>query len=107
VTPTKEGFAYRTSSRYGIDPGEHNERRADQIEHAIAVSTDKLGEDQHEPSGVYTDLSDMLASVRHFCDRAGIDYGDVDSHAQTAYEGDVNEDGGVVKRDTERFPEED
>jgi hypothetical protein len=48
----------------------------------------------------------MLASVRHFCDRAGIDYGEVDGHAQTAYEGDVAEDGGVVKRDTERYPEQ-
>jgi hypothetical protein len=95
---------YRTGSRYGLDYGEHNERRADQIEHALTVATDKLGEDKAEPSGVYTDVSDLLASVRHFCDRAGIDYGDVDDHAQTAYEGDVSADGGPVTRDTERFP---
>jgi hypothetical protein len=68
------------------------------------VCTDALGNrPEEEPNGVFTDVSDMLASVRHFCDRAGLDYGEVDEHAHRAYLGD-HEGGQLVARDAERFP---
>jgi hypothetical protein len=94
---------YLTGEPY--DHSRSNESRANQIEHALTVASDKNGET--EPSGVYTDVSDLLASVRHFCDRAGIDYHDVNDHADHAYAGDIAEDGEAAKRDTDRFPEED
>jgi hypothetical protein len=99
---------YRIGETY--DPSRSNESRANQIEHALTVASDKNGEQTAADeirSGVYTDVSDLLASVRHFCDRAGIDYHDVDDHADRAYAGDIAEDGDAAKRDTERFPEED
>jgi hypothetical protein len=66
---------YRIGETY--DPSRSNESRANQIEHALTVASDKNGEQTAADeirSGVYTDVSDLLASVRHFCDRAGIDY---------------------------------
>lgn len=96
---------YRTDSRHDVFT-QQNERRADQIEHALTIATDKNGEVEGEvANGTYTDVSDLLASVRHFCDRAGIDFDDVDDHAERAYEGDLMEDGPKVVRDTDRFPE--
>lgn len=81
-----------------------NEARADDVEFALKASTDKLGErEEEEPHGVFTDVSDLLAHVRHFCDRAGLDYGTVDDHAYRAYLGD-REDGPSVARDADRFP---
>lgn len=93
---------YRTDEPYNHDERQ-NESRADRIEHALAITSDKNGE--AEPSGVFTDVSDMLASLRHFCDRAGLDFGEVDSHAYRAYQGDF-EDGPTAARDYDRFPEQ-
>lgn len=91
---------YRTDEEYHHDERQ-NESRADQLEHALAIVSDCNGED--EDQGVFTDLSDLLAHVRHFCDRAGIDFGEVDSHAYRAYSGD-REDGPPCIRDAVRFP---
>jgi hypothetical protein len=97
-------MAYRTGTPY--NHAESNESRANQIERALDVASDKQAWTD-DKRGVYTDVSDLLASVRHFCDRAGIDYDDVDAHAEAAYQGDLAEDGPPAARDTERFPEED
>lgn len=91
---------YRTDEPYRHDETQ-NESRADQIEHALTVVSDKNGEE--EDAGVFTDVSDLLAHVRHFCDRAGLDYGEVDAHAYRAYLGD-REDGPPCVRDVVRFP---
>lgn len=97
------GFAYRKDPKYTFD--DQNESRADLVERALALSTDCNGQDDADTgAGVFLDLSDLLGNVRHFCDRAGIDYGQVDSHAYNAYLGDRS-DGPLVKRDAERFPE--
>lgn len=74
-----------------------NESRADRAEHALAVSTDC-----QDP---FTDLSDALANLMHFADRAGLDFSAVVEHARRAYAGDM-EDGprAVRSADAERFP---
>jgi hypothetical protein len=94
---------YRANAKYNFD--DQNESRADQTERVLAIGTDRNGECDADTRGVFTDVSDLLANLRHFCDRAGIDYGEVDGHAQHAYEGDLAESGPAVKRDTERFPD--
>lgn len=93
--------------REDVEAGEidiNNERRADSVEHALKVATDHLGErEEEEPNGVYIDVSDLLANVRHFCDRAGLDYGMIDHHAHGAYLGD-HETEPPAARDPERYP---
>jgi hypothetical protein len=90
---------YRTGVPY--DHSRSNESRANLAEHALSLSTDENAND--EPGGAFLDVSDMLANLRHFCDRAGIDFGEVDDHAHNGYLGDLGEDP-VTIRDTERFP---
>lgn len=80
-----------------------NEARADDAEFALKATTDRNGED--EPNGVFTDVSDLLAHVVHFCARAGIDFEAVVDHAAHAAQGDL-EDGPEAARDTDRFPAE-
>jgi hypothetical protein len=97
------GFEYREDPKYSFD--DQNESRADLVERALALSTDCNGQDDPDVgAGVFTDLSDLLANVRHFCDRAGISYGELDAHAHNAYLGDLG-DNAVAKRDAERIPE--
>lgn len=91
--------AYRTDRVYQFGS---NESRADLVESALDIVTDKQAWTT-DPRGVFTDVSDLLAHVRHFCDRAGLDYGEVDEHAYRAYLGD-HEDSPTVERDTDRFP---
>jgi hypothetical protein len=71
---------YRANAKYNFD--DQNESRADQTERVLAIGTDRNGECDADTRGVFTDVSDLLANLRHFCDRAGIDYGEVDGHAQ-------------------------
>lgn len=80
---------------------EQNESRADRAEAAVALVSDCAY--REEAGGVYTDLSDTLACLRHLADRAGIDWEDVLSHANRAYDGD-GEDGPYVVHDVGRFP---
>jgi hypothetical protein len=70
---------YRANAKYNFD--DQNESRADQTERVLAIGTDRNGECDADTRGVFTDVSDLLANLRHFCDRAGIDYGEVDGHA--------------------------
>jgi hypothetical protein len=84
---------------------DQNESRADQAERVLAIGTDRNGECEADARGVFTDVSDLLANMRHFCDRAGIDYDAVSDHSRNAYEGDLAEDGPIAKRDTDRFPD--
>lgn len=90
---------YRRNKSYSIT--KQNESRADWAEHALAVGTDRAAERDGEDAR--TDVSDLLANVRHFCDRAGIDWPGIVDHADNAYIGD-SEDGPYAKRDSRRFP---
>jgi hypothetical protein len=73
-----------------------NERRADTALHAVSAGTDcEFRRDGI--SGLETDVEDLLANIRHLCDRFGLDYGDRDAAAHRAYIGDF-EDGERVGR---------
>lgn len=80
---------------------EQNESRADRAEAAIRIVSDCAAED--EAGAAFTDLSDTLASLHHFADRAGIDWAAVVDHAETAYVGD-REDAPYLAHDADRFP---
>ena len=91
---------YRTDTTY--DFADQNESRADRAEWALAVATDSNVE--HDGGeGAELDVSDLLANVMHFCDRAGLDFESIVDRAERSYQGD-SEDGPDTKRDTERFP---
>lgn len=90
---------YRTDTPYDFDT--QNESRADQAERALAVATDRNGED--DPADVLADVSDLLANVIHFCARAGLDWDALVGQAERAASGDL-EDGPEAVRDTDRFP---
>src|SRR4051812_25993596 len=83
---------YTTGARSDHDA---NESRADRGEHALAVSSDC--------QDAFTDLSDALANLMHFADRAGLDFSAVVNHARVAYAGDM-EDGPRAARNAARFP---
>lgn len=80
---------------------EMNERRADLAEMAVAIVSDCAYAD--EAGGAFTDLSDTLACLRHFADRAGIGWEEVVAHADRAYVGDA-EDAPHLAHDVDRFP---
>lgn len=67
-------------------PGE-NDRRAEQAMTAVQVSTDCAFRSEGE-EGLQIDISDLLANVRHLCDRYAQDYAALDRRAYTAYQGD-------------------
>jgi hypothetical protein len=92
---------YRTNIVYDFD--DQNESRADQAEWALAVATDRNGEDKLDETGVFTDVSDLVGNLIHFCARAGLDWSDVCAHGEHAAEGDLS-DGPEAKRDSDRFP---
>ena len=48
-------------------------------------------------AGLETDIEDLLANVRHLCDRFGLDYGARDSAAYRAYVGDFEDGKRVVE----------
>lgn len=88
---------------YPYDFDRQNESRADLAETALIVATDRAAEDTNGED-VWTDVSDLLANIAHFCDRAGIDFHAAVDHAYHAYEGD-SEDGPDTERDYDRFPD--
>jgi|SRR3954449_9736435 hypothetical protein len=90
---------YRRNVKYDIS--RQNESRADMAEQALATSTDRSGETAVED--VYLDVSDLIAHLKHFCDRAGLDWEEVYSHGEHGYEGDYG-DGPYAARDYKRFP---
>lgn len=64
---------------------------------SIAAGTD--GEFRTDGlAGLETDIEDVLANVRHLCDRFGLEYGDRDAAAYRAYLDDFEEGGPVVRR---------
>jgi hypothetical protein len=76
-------------------PGE-NDRRAEKAMGAIQASTDCEFRSEGE-AGLQTDITDLLADVRHLCDRYAQDYASLDRRAYTAYQGDL-EDGPLARQ---------
>lgn len=90
---------YRRNVRY--DMREQNESRADLAEWALVVATDCNGQDAAQD--VFLDVSDLIANLMHFCQRAGLDWDDVQEHGLNGFQGDAA-DGPPVQRDKQRFP---
>jgi hypothetical protein len=88
-------------------PGE-NDRRAEKAMGAIQASTDCEFRSEGE-AGLQTDITDLLADVRHLCDRYAQDYASLDRRAYTAYQGDLA-DGPLAQQgpgcSLERLPAE-
>ena len=74
----------------GAAPVTQNERRADRAMHAIEAGSDCEFRDG-AVAGLERDVRDLLANLRHLCDRWGLDHGAVDARAQTTYLGDHTE----------------
>src|ERR1035438_3514413 len=74
----------------GAAPVTQNERRADRAVHAIEAGSDCEFRDG-AVAGLERDVRDLLANLRHLCDRWGLDHGAVDARAQTTYLGDHTE----------------
>jgi hypothetical protein len=73
-----------------------NERRADAAMQAVVAGTDCEFR-MDGTAGLETDIEDLLANVRHLCDRFGLDYGARDSAAYRAYVGDFEDGKRVVE----------
>src|ERR1035437_5872858 len=74
----------------GAAPVTQNERRADRAMHAIEAGSDCEFRDG-AVAGLERDVRDLLANLRHLCDRWRLDHGAVDARAQTTYLGDHTE----------------
>lgn len=74
----------------GATPVTQNERRADRAMHAIEAGSDCEFRESGV-TGIETDGRDLLANLRHLCDRWGLDYGAIDDRAHTTYLGDQTE----------------
>lgn len=77
---------------------ENVEVAADLGEMALAHTHDETGE-------AAVDVADLLCNLRHFCDRAGVDFDAALTRAGEYYEQNVDEAGRPAKRDTVRFPD--
>ena len=74
-----------------------NERRADAGMKAIEASTDcEFRADGL--AGLRSDVEDLLADLRHVCDRYELDYGVVDRAAGDVYHGDFQDAPRVGRR---------
>lgn len=62
---------------------------ADLAMRAVDAGTDQQYLTTDGLEGLSTDLSDLLANVRHLCDRYGLTYGSVDQRAHRSYQGDL------------------
>jgi hypothetical protein len=74
----------------GATPVNQNERRADRAIHAIEAGSDCEFR-ENDVAGLESDVRDLLANLRHLCDRWGLDYGACDRRAYTIYAGDREE----------------
>lgn len=75
-----------------------NEERADRALRAIDAFSDRNHSvDGELVSGMYLDVSDLMADMLHLCDRYGIEHDDVINKATDSYAGD-GEDGPRVER---------
>lgn len=72
-----------------------NDERADRAMDAVRAFTDSAFVEEGE-QGLAQDLSDLLADVRHLCDRHGFAFAAIADKSETAYDGDVAEDGPKV-----------
>lgn len=88
-------MSYRNQPIAARDAGA--ERNADLAEQLLL-----LGSDSEDPA---TDVSDVIANLLHFCDRAGIDHDYVINRAEAAYFEETVDDA-CAKRDERRFPNE-
>lgn len=75
-----------------------NERHTDAAMQAVAAGTDCEFCTDGIP-GLETDIEDLMANLRHLCDRFGLDYGARDAAAYRAYVGDFEDGARVVERE--------
>jgi hypothetical protein len=82
-------------------------RAADLAQQAVDAATDRnyadasTGEEGDRRAGLQTDISDLLANLRHLCDRHGFDFADIDDHAYLHYNAERGEgvaDGEPIPR---------
>jgi hypothetical protein len=72
-----------------------NERRADWAEEAVeafAMASRMEGEDRE------TQVHDLLADLRHLCDRWGLKFDKLNDKAEFHYEAEILEDGPRCRR---------
>lgn len=106
-------FAYRnldTNTQYSRRDGGYersNEHRADDAEQALRTTDCNYSNypDDDVVQGAFTDVSDLIGNLAHFCARAGIDVRAVIEHGLNAAYGDL-EDAPEAERDPIRFPTE-
>lgn len=84
----------RTKNFIRSSPADSNERFADLAEIAMWTT------DNHGP---FTDASEVLANIIHFCNRAGLDFEAVVSEARATARDD-HASGPEARRDFQRYP---
>jgi hypothetical protein len=73
---------------------------ADRAERVIEEYSDAhvLQLDADQAEGLELDVSDVLADLRHLCDRYGVEWDDAVARGWRSYVGDVAEGGGTAPR---------
>ncbi len=87
------------TARRAPAPENENERCADKALRALDAATDALFRDEGI-EGLSTDIADLLAHVRHLCDRFDLEYAAIERRSGRVYEGDF-EDNPRVKSEAE------
>lgn len=66
----------------------HPNIAADLAMRAIEAGTDRQHKTNDGVHGLGTDISDVLANLRHLCDRYGLNFDELDERALHNYQGD-------------------